>query len=143
MITGRTNVIYPRIQSATLRPLPVFASSLNFFQLQPYLVTQNKTKHNEPSGNKTLLTIKSSKSIIDEPAPNGVIPERTLNPKIQGRTRTSIRMQFIKLAFFLDHLNKSIVDAKMFSKTARTVENAANVKNIKNKLPQNLPREYY
>ena len=68
IITGNTNVIYPRIQFFTFKPLPVLASSLKLSQPQPFFVIQKNTNANEPSGNKILLTRKSSQSIIFLPA---------------------------------------------------------------------------
>ena len=86
-----------------------------------------------------LLTRKSSKSNTDEPAPKGWNPESTLKPSTHGIDNTKIRMQLMKQAFFLDHLNKSMHQEMMFSNTAITVEKEANVMKMKNKLPQTLP----
>ena len=86
-----------------------------------------------------LLTIKSSKSSIPEPAPSGCILLQILNPKTQGIDSSSISIQLITQALALLIWNKSLVQDIIFSNTASTVDIAANDINTKNKLPHNLP----
>ena len=86
-----------------------------------------------------MLTRKSSKSIMVEPAPNGCIPDSTLNPKAQGRERININNPLIIQDFFRLHPSISDVQEIMFSNVARTVERAAKDINTKNKLPQTIP----
>ena len=85
--------------------------------------------------------MKSSKSSTPVPAPRGWNPAHTLKPSAHGIERRKIRIQLMKHVFFLDHPNTSMQHEIMFSNTAITVENEANVINTKNKLPQSLPSD--
>ena len=112
---------------------------MKFLNLQPFLETQNNTKTKEPNGRRILETIKSSRSIIVEPSPNGVMKDRRLNPSKQGNESTSIKTQLIKQAFLRLILNISVKHAIIFSKTAKTVDIAAKLIKTKNNPPQSLP----
>lgn len=90
-------------------------------------------------GRAILLTRKSSKSIMVEPSPKGCMPDKRLKPRAQGRESSIIKNILTKDAFFLLQPVKSIQHEMIFSKTAITVENAANAIKIKNRLPQSLP----
>ena len=60
-------------------------------------------------------------------------------PSTHGSDNKVITIKFIKLDFFLLQCVSSLTHAIIFSNTASTVENAANVINTKNKLPHILP----
>ena len=83
--------------------------------------------------------MKSSRSRTAEPSPKGINHERRLLPSAQGSARINISTTLIAQAFFLDQPKRSILQEMMFSKTAITVESAANDMNTKNNAPQNLP----
>ena len=74
-----------------------------------------------------------------EPSPSILTSDKTLKPRIAGRTKTSMQTHKTKQVFFLDQFVKSITIEIMFSKTAKTVEKAAKKRNKKNKQPQILP----
>ena len=74
-----------------------------------------------------------------EPAPNGWILLKTLNPKAQGNESKVIKTKLMITAFFLSIFNNSIVQAIIFSKTAITVESDAKDINKKNNAPQIWP----
>lgn len=137
---GNTKLIYPRIHRAIFHPFPSFASFIKFSQPQPYFVVQNNTKVKEPKGRIRLLTIKSSKSIMLLPIPIGCTDFHTLNPNTHGIEKQNRTIPLIRLAFLLPQPNNSTVQETRFSNTANTVDNAANDRNIKNKLPQTLPK---
>ena len=71
--------------------------------------------------------------------PIGSIELKRLNPNAQGSDSTSTAIQFTRLAFFLLQPVRSIVQARIVSNTARTVEKAAKLINTKKRLPQTLP----
>ena len=101
---------------------------------------QKMTNINEPIGRIRLLTRKSSRSKKFVPLPSGSIKLSTLNPRAQGRESMKTAIQFTTLAFFLLQPVMSIVQARMVSNTASTVENAAKLINTKKRLPHTLPR---
>ena len=86
-----------------------------------------------------LLTMKSSRSRTVLPPPNGSNPDIRLKPSTQGSDRIIIIMPFISEAFFLLQPVRSIEQDIIFSKTAITVDIAANAMNMKNRLPHSLP----
>ena len=83
--------------------------------------------------------MKSSRSSTFEPPPSGWKPERRLNPSAHGSERTNTSPQQAAQAFCRVQPWRSIVIARMFSQTARTVENAANVMKTKKSVPQIRP----
>ena len=62
-----------------------------------------------------------------------------MNPSAHGSERTYTRAQQTAQAFGRAQPVRSIVIARMFSKTASTVENAANVMKTKKSVPQRRP----
>lgn len=86
-----------------------------------------------------MLTIKSSRSRTPLPFPKGLKPDRTLNPRAHGSDRIIIIKILINEAFFLLHPVRSHEQEIIFSKTAITVDIAANAMNRKNMLPQMRP----
>ena len=83
--------------------------------------------------------MKSSRSSTPEPSANGTKLLQTLKPRMQGIDR--MIMQIPQMMQPLTRLTpvQSRNIARMFSNTARTVDNAAKVINRKNKDPQILP----
>ena len=73
------------------------------------------------------------------PAPNGVIPDNRLKPSAQGKDNIISAKVLIKQDFFLLHPFNSIPKEIIFSKTAITVDIAANNINKKNNEPQIRP----
>ena len=73
------------------------------------------------------------------PLPNGSNPARILNPRTQGMLSRMISTALTRTLLFLDQSNKSISKDMIFSNTATIVENAANVRNRKNKALHNCP----
>ena len=120
-------------------PLPVFASDIKLCHPHPFLLVQNAMSTRLPIGNKLLLTIKSSKSKIEESFPKGVINCRRLNPNAHGSEIAVTIRKLINTDFFRDHLKRSIEQATIFSKTAITVVRAAKLKNRKKSAPQIIP----
>lgn len=78
--------------------------------------------------------------MILEPSPNGWIFDKTLKPSAHGNERTINNTKFTAHDFLRLHPVISIPQEMMFSKTAKTVENAANPRKRKNNPPHNLPR---
>ena len=99
-----------------------------------FLVQNNKTIK-EPRGKIHTETIESIKSIIFKPNKDKSL--KTEKPSIVGKHKISMKIQLIKQAFFLDQVNKSHKQDIIASKTAKTVDKAAKVIKIKNKLPHN------
>ena len=90
-----------------------------------------------------LLTKKSSTSRIAPPNTANPSQLQRLYPSTHGSDSAIIRTRFTMPDFFLLHPVISIPQHMMFSKTARTVESAANDMNRKNRLPHNLPRPMF
>ena len=86
-----------------------------------------------------LLTRKSSRSNTAPPKMENPSQLHTLYPRTHGNDKRIIPNRFTRLLFFLLHPVSSIIQDIIFSKTASTVENAAKVIKIKNKLPHSLP----
>ena len=84
-------------------------------------------------------TMKSSKSIIVDPAPSGVIFDSTENPRGQGSDRTIIAIRFITTDFVLEIPRLSISIDTIFSNTAITVDIDAKHINTKKRVPQKRP----
>ena len=139
-VAGSIYVRYGFIQSCILSPLPVFASVLKLLQPQPYLVTQKSRYTSEPRGRNILLTRKSSTSRTAPPKISKPLQLQILYPSTQGSESAVMSTRFTSPVFFLLHPVSSILQHMMFSKTARTVESAANDINMKKRLPHNLPR---
>ena len=66
---------------------------------------------------------------------------KRLKPRAQGRDKMIIAAAFIRTAFLRLQPNISIAKAIIFSKTAITVDIAANDIKTKNKVPQSLPKD--
>ena len=118
----------------------MLASATKLSQPQPFLLVQNNTKMNEPIGNNNVETIKSSRSIMLVPGftnANGSKPDHKLKPSTQGIDNTNKPIPAIIQIFLRDQPVISCKHAKMFSNTAKIVDNAANERNKKNKLPHN------
>lgn len=91
-------------------------------------------------GSKTFETMKSSKSRTLEPSPKGAKPDQRLKPRTQGIERRNIPTPPMRQTFFLDQPVRSMMQAMIFSNTAKTVESAAKERNTKKRLPQSLPK---
>ncbi|CCY82307.1 unknown [Clostridium sp. CAG:149] len=83
--------------------------------------------------------MKSSRSMMVDPGPNGATALSTLKPRAQGRERIITTTRFTATAFFTEQPVRSVAKDTIFWNTAITVEPAANAMNTKNRLPQNLP----
>ena len=127
------------IQGCTFRPLPALASATKFSQPQPNLSLQQKSaKISAPSGNRFVLTMKSHKSSHTEPSANGW-KRKTLYPSAVVSDMRNMLIPQNRLPLPLFYPVNSRTEARIFSNTASSVENAANVMNRKNRLPQILP----
>ena len=104
---------------------------------------QNNRKIKDPSGSRLLLTMKSSKSIIFVPAPNGVMFCNRLKPRIHGSDSTMITTALMSDDFFTDTFVRSELKPIIFWKTAMTVESAANAINRKNSDPHSCPKNIW
>ena len=124
-------------------PFPSFASARKLPKPHPYLLVQNNRKIKDPSGSRLLLTMKSSKSIIFVPAPNGVMFCNRLNPRIHGSDNTMITTALMSEDFFTDTFVRSELNPIIFWKMAMTVESAANAINKKNNAPHNCPKNMW
>ena len=94
----------------------------------------------EPRGRNILLTRKSSTSRTAPPKISKPLQLQILYPSTQGSESAVMSTRFTSPVFFLLHPVSSIPQHMMFSKTARTVESAANDINMKKRFPHNLPR---
>ena len=83
--------------------------------------------------------MKSSRSMIFVPAPNGSNPANTLKPSTQGILNTTSITTFASTLLRLDHPSRSIANEIIFSNTATIVVNAAKVRNRKNNAAHALP----
>ena len=87
--------------------------------------------------------MKSSKSIIFVPAPNGVMFCNTLNPNIHGSDNTIMTIALMSEDFLTDTFVRSELKPIIFWKIAITVERAAKDMNKKNNAPHNCPKNMW
>ena len=87
--------------------------------------------------------MKSSKSIIFVPAPNGVMFCNRLKPRIHGNDSTMITIALMSEDFFTDTFVRSELKPIIFWKMAMTVESAANAINRKNSAHHNCPKNIW
>ena len=87
--------------------------------------------------------MKSSKSIIFVPAPNGVMFCNRLKPRIHGSDSTIITTALMSADFFTDIFVRSELKPIIFWKIAITVESAANAMKRKNSDPHNCPKNIW
>ena len=120
-------------------PSPALASSRNSSHPHPFFLVQNRTYPRLPRGSRLLDTMKSSRSMIFVPAPNGSNPANTLKPSTQGILNTTSITTFASTLLRLDHPSRSIANEIIFSNTATIVVNAAKVRNRKNNAAHALP----
>ena len=120
-------------------PFPESASAINCFHPQPFFPVQKKTNPRLPSGRKLFDTMKSSRSMMVEPAPRGCTPDKMLKPRTHGILSIVIRNAFNRTLFLRDQCNRSIQNAMIFSNTAMTVVKAAKLRKTKNRAPQIRP----
>ena len=87
--------------------------------------------------------MKSSKSIIFVPVPNGVMFCNTLNPNIHGSDNTIMTIALMSEDFLTDTFVKSELKPIIFWKIAITVERAAKDMNKKNNATHNCPKNMW
>ena len=81
-------------------PSPVLASFIKLSNPHPKSLVQKNNVTKAPNGSILLLTIKSSKSIITVPSPNGAIKDKTLKPNVVGRLNINNNINSITEVFF-------------------------------------------
>lgn len=119
-------------------PLPVLASAMKLSQPQPNLLQQNRARTSEPRGRMVDDTMKSQKSSHVVPAANGS-NLNTLNPSAVVKASRKIMIPHTRHPFGLDQPVRSRIIASMFSHTPSTVDIAAKIINMKNRLPHIRP----
>ena len=93
---------------------------------------QNNRYNRLPIGSRLSLRIKSSKSCILDPAPNGWKLLQILNPNTHGNDKMITTATFHATAFFTEQPVRSVAKEIIFWNTAITVERAAKDINTNN-----------